>query len=62
MEKIERWSAGIRMKVIEFGPGGEAEKGSFLKELARRVGGEYAYVDTTKFSASKAKSGTADRP
>jgi len=49
MQKIERWLGGIRINIIEFGPGAQPEKESFLKELARRVGGEYIYVDTTKF-------------
>ena len=62
MEKIERWCVGIRMNMIEFGPGAEPEKDSFLKELARRVGGEYTYVDTAKFSASKGKPGISDSP
>jgi hypothetical protein len=55
MEKIERWAGGIRMNIIEFGPGPAPEKESFLKELARRVGGEYLYLDDTKLSETKEK-------
>ena len=55
MAKIERWLGGIRINIIEFGPGQPPEKESFLKMLARRVGGEYVYVDTAKFRASKDK-------
>jgi hypothetical protein len=53
--KAERWLGGIRVNIIEFGPSPAPDKESFLKELARRVGGEYLYVDTTKLSISKEK-------
>jgi hypothetical protein len=62
MEKIQGWSVGISMNIIEFGPGAQPEKDSFLKELARRVGGQYTYVDATKFSASKEKTRTINAP
>jgi hypothetical protein len=52
MEKILRWLAGIHINIIEFGPGDQPEQGSFLKELAKRAGGEYIYVDSTKFRKS----------
>jgi len=55
MDKIRDWLGGTRLNVIEFGPAQQPEKDSFLKELARRVGGEYRYVDAAKFRASKAK-------
>ena len=53
MEKIQGWLGGIHINIIEFGPAEQPEKDSFLKELARRVGGEYRYVDAAKFRASK---------
>ncbi len=55
MAKIERWAGGIHMNIIEFGPGAEPEKDSFLKELARRVGGKYLYINTTKLASAKEK-------
>jgi hypothetical protein len=55
MKKIEGWLAGIRVNIIEFGPGAQPDKESFLKELARRVGGEYVYVDTAKIRTTKEK-------
>ncbi len=62
MEKIHDWSVGISMNIIEFGPDAQPDKESFLKELARRVGGLYAYVDTTKFSTSKEKAASLNNP
>jgi hypothetical protein len=62
MKKIEGWLGGIRLNVIEFGPGAQPEKESFLKELARRVGGEYVYVDTRKFRTTKEKAIDATVP
>jgi hypothetical protein len=55
MDKIRDWMGGIHINIIEFGPAEQPEKDSFLKELARRVGGEYRYLDAAKFRASKAK-------
>ena len=53
IEKIERWSGGIRINIIEFGPGAPPDKDSFLKILAKRIGGGYVYMDTTKFRDAK---------
>ena len=55
MEKIERWAAGIPINIIEFGPGPAPQSENFLKELARRSGSQYIYIDTTKFSAPQEK-------
>ena len=55
MEKIRQWLEGIRLNIIEFGPGQAPEQESFLKELARRIGGGYIYVDTTEFTKAKEK-------
>ena len=49
LESIERQAAGITINTIEFGPGPEPATPSFLKTLAEENGGQYAYVDTTKF-------------
>lgn len=54
-EKIENWLSGIHINIIEFGSDPAPQKESFLKELARRLGGKYTYVDTTKFNLSKTK-------
>ncbi len=62
LEKIERWSAGIRINAIEFGPGPAPQTESFLKELARRTGGEYTYVDTTKLPVLQGKPAGATAP
>jgi von Willebrand factor type A domain len=62
MDKIREWLVGIRINIIEFGPEAQADNGSFLKELARRVGGQYAYVDTTKISSSKEKAPALNNP
>jgi len=48
LERIERWTAGIRLNVIEFGPGPKPEGQSFLVKLAHQSGGDYVYVDATK--------------
>jgi hypothetical protein len=62
MGKIRDWLGGIRINIIEFGPDAQPDKESFLKELARRVGGEYAYVDTTKFSSAEEKPKSVNIP
>jgi hypothetical protein len=62
MKKIEGWLAGIHINIIEFGPGAQPDKESFLKELARRVGGEYVYVDTTKIRTTNEKTMGATVP
>jgi hypothetical protein len=62
MEKIERWSAGIPINTIEFGPGPASQTESFLKELARRTGGQYAYIDTTKLHKPQEKTTGAPAP
>jgi hypothetical protein len=62
MEKIQKWLSGIRINVIEFGPGPQPEKDSFLKEIARRVGGQYIYVDAMKFRNSKEKAADLNNP
>lgn len=62
MDKIRDWLGGTRLNVIEFGPAQQPEKDSFLKELARRVGGQYAYVDTTKLPSSKEKTAALNNP
>lgn len=49
LAKIERWSAGIQINTIEFGPGPKPAGDSFLVRLARQSGGNYVYVDTTTF-------------
>ena len=55
LDKVERWAAGIIIHTIEFGPDEAKEKNNFLKDLARRTGGKYAYVNTAKFAGEKEK-------
>jgi len=55
LDKIERWSAGIRINAIEFGIDQSPPAEGFLKGLARRTGGQYIYMDASKFSALEEK-------
>ena len=53
LEKIQSIAAGITINVIEFGTGSQPDRNSFLAQLARQNGGQYAYVDLSKYQAAK---------
>lgn len=50
LARIESQNARVGATIcsIEFGRGPSTGKDNFLKELARRTGGQYGYVDTTR--------------
>lgn len=48
LEKIQSMAAGIVINAIEFGTGPQPDRNSFLAQLARQNGGQYAYVDLSK--------------
>ena len=49
IQTVERWTGGIRLNTIQFGPGPKPAEESFLVKLAHQSGGDYVYVDTKKF-------------
>jgi hypothetical protein len=57
LDKVARWAAGVIVHTIEFGPGEAKEKNNFLKDLARRTGGEYAYVNSSKLGEKENDTG-----
>ena len=58
MAKISAMAAGIVINTVEFGAGPKPEGRSFIAELARQNGGQYAYIDTTKRDAEKTPNAT----
>ena len=57
MERVVRWSAGIIIHAIEFGPGPKPSAPRFLEDLAHRTGGQHTYVDTTKLGKKQGLEG-----
>ena len=49
LDEIHRMAGGIAINTIEFGFGPKSGDGSFLAKLARQNGGQYVYVDVTRF-------------
>ena len=58
MARISAMAAGIVINTVEFGAGPKPEGRSFIAELARQNGGQYAYIDTTKRDAEKTPNAT----
>jgi hypothetical protein len=53
LEKIRRQAAGTIINTIEFGPGPKPAEASFLEELAHQNGGNYLYIDISKYDERK---------
>jgi len=53
MKKILHAAAGIIINTIEFGAGPKPAGESFLAQLARKSGGGYAYIDTSKHNEAQ---------
>lgn len=51
--EIQRRAGRITINTIEFGLGAKATSGNFLEKLAQQNGGQYAYVDITKFTPAR---------
>lgn len=55
LDQIQGMAAGIAIHTIEFGPGPPPEEKSFLATLAKENGGQYVYVDLSKWRGSSSK-------
>ncbi len=53
LDQIHRRAGGISINAIEFGMGPKPGGGSFLEVLAAENGGQYGYVDITRFRSRR---------
>jgi hypothetical protein len=51
LARIDRVGPGIIIHAIQFGEGAHGDANGWMAKLARQSGGEYKYVDTSKFEA-----------